>query len=1009
MEKVSPLAAYLAAELESERCKIIPAISAQASNPEMQDGGLWSLLAMMPSRLERVQAVSTLNISPQPAAAWTICNYMLNDPEQDVVGNAINAMTRSKVRSFAHRAFHYLKSPERPQRILYCLARYCEEAHDGRIAQQLAPTLATDLSDAYLARSFNALYRHGIKSEPALSVAHELVASHIDATNMDRKAAVAAITYLFFAGSKKHIEALCNIQAKVTIPELRRLLNWGFKEINLLSKGNETDFSKLSGELFWSENFTQLEANFTGYGCFENKQLLESLRILEKKAQLPERSILTERILKLGDRECIEWLASHSKLGIAAVQLDKNAAAVRRLWSEYCPTGIAAFTSALTDPNHLKTWIADSPELLAIHLTDNEMKDLDKKLDEWLKATGVAESDLALNICLGSLLAVENAVINHDFSEKKANALVEKLLSKLSQLCSQKKDKDTNSAVLSALLGCRLTSQNLAAFLKQQLEDISWIDLAYVHLRPDDSSFGLNVLKRFENTAKQNQSKSKDDFSLQYLTRTTALALLSSRSECDTETLNAIERFAQLCLLLDPNHNVEALTGEGTEEPAESDEGEAGAADWSGHMVVDRPVARWGAVIRALQSTVSESKKQVAESSALAETETQLREAMRTATHVEKRWIAKALAQLGTDEAIKTLLYQGLQHIDGDFVSHVIRELLPSPHPRAQQALIRCVGRNAISDELKLNILDEISIHNPEEILQELKTLEILRLPQHIDDAVRDAVGRVAALIDQQDSASVTDLDKKVARMDRQDVDTTIRTLLPNSDSLNVDARSALRTAEMIFLQSRGWTQGGMDLSPIVNMHCKAVELVLRDSFEPYTDALLRKGQLSRKLDILGYARPIPEKMQIFEDFLATLPVVKTIPYFSKFKLRKMLRGVCLYRPGKRFTLDGPKAFALFFLVTSRLKCGFGLEKMLPLGFESDVELFEYIKLIHSLQDSRNRAVHEGLTWEAKDEIETMRAQAFKVIEITLKLKKHLSQIDFSRSQATSNGIELGA
>jgi hypothetical protein len=475
------------------------------------------------------------------------------------------------------------------------------------------------------------------------------------------------------------------------------------------------------------------------------------------------------------------------------------------------------------------------------------------------------------------------------------------------------------------------------------------------------------------------------------------------------KTQEAVSRFAQMCLLLDPNRNVEALTGEHSEESSDSEESDSGAVDWSGHSVVDRPVARWGAIIGSLLVAQNRDNSCNSGSLDIEETETQLREAMRTAAHVEKRWIAKALAQLGTDEAIKTLLYQGLQHIDGEFVSHVIRELLPSPHPRAQQALIRCVGRNAITDELKLNILDEISIHNPEEILQELKTLEILRLPQHIDDAVRDAVGRVAALIDQKDSVNVPELDKKIIRMDGQDVDTTIRSILPNSDLLNVDARSALRTAEMILLQSRGWTQGGMDLSPIVNMHTKAVELVLRDTFEPYTDSLLRKGQLSRKLDILGYARPIPEKMQIFEDYLATLPVIKTIPYFSKFKLRKMLRGVCLYRPGKRFTLDGPKAFALFFLVTSRLKCSFGLEKMLPLGMESDIELFEYIKLIHSLQDSRNRAVHEGLTWEAKDEIETMRAQAFKVIEISLRLKKHLAQLEVSRSQASANGIELGA
>jgi hypothetical protein len=194
----------------------------------------------------------------------------------------------------------------------------------------------------------------------------------------------------------------------------------------------------------------------------------------------------------------------------------------------------------------------------------------------------------------------------------------------------------------------------------------------------------------------------------------------------------------------------------------------------------------------------------------------------------------------------------------------------------------------------------------------------------------------------------------------------------------------------MILIQSQSWGKDAVDLSPIVNMHCKAVELALREIFEPWTDAIMRKGLLSRKLDIIGYARPIPEKMQIFEDYLASLPVIKTIPYFSRFKLRKMLRAVCLYRPGKRFTLDGPKAFALMLLVASRKQCQFGLANLFDVGFRSDLELFEFIKLVHSLQDSRNRAVHEGLTWDAKDDIESMKSQAYRIIEITQRVGQYL-------------------
>jgi hypothetical protein len=173
---------------------------------------------------------------------------------------------------------------------------------------------------------------------------------------------------------------------------------------------------------------------------------------------------------------------------------------------------------------------------------------------------------------------------------------------------------------------------------------------------------------------------------------------------------------------------------------------------------------------------------------------------------------------------------------------------------------------------------------------------------------------------------------------------------------------------------------------------------------------VIRRGVLSSKLDLLGYARPILEKMQLFEDYLSALPTIKTIPYFSKFKLRKMLRAICLYRPGKRFTLDGPKAFALFFLVTSRSVCAYGLEKIFSLPFKTDAELFEFIKLIHSLQDSRNRAVHEGLTWEAKDEIESMRSQAYKIIEISMNCQKHLNQQSYGRGHLQgASGAMLGA
>lgn len=1010
MQTLSPLDSYLASELESERCKLIPVITLQNAPSGVVGLEIWTALSMLPSRLERVQIASTLRVSKKPSPDWSICSHLLQDTEQDVVGNAINAMTRAHVRSFAHRAFHYLKSPERPQRILYCLARYCEEAHDSRIAKQLAPTLASDLSDAYLARSFNALYRHGIKSESALNVAFELVSSHIDATNMDRKAAVAAITYLFFAGNTERIAGLKNIHDRVTIPELRRLLNWGFQNISLLGEQRNENPRGMSSESFWKENFSHLEPNYTGYGCFEPQALLDGLKASEKSGSLPSIEILTERVLKLGDHGCIEWLASHQTFGILKLLPPSGNDSIMKLWRHYCPPGIIGFNSSVLNPKNAAAWHQESPELLVLHLSEFELSEFTNALTHWIEHAKKCEDQLSLNIYIGLILAVEIRILNFGENQNQFENSILKITQEL-KIRVNRNNLGGNSArneTLAGLIGTPLEMPTLSFFLKETLREIDWADLAYSHFRFDKEAYVQNLLERFEREAQERNNKPADDQKLLMLSRTTSLAILNTGLEKEIQSIKRVHAFAELTKFLDPNNNLAALSSDTGEDNPDAEEADQGAVDWSGHIVIDRPIACWGSIIRALhmQSTQLEEADSASQQFAM---ETQLKESMRTAKHVEKRWIARALAHLGSEESVKILLYQGLQHIDSEFVSHTIRELLPSPHPRAQQALIRCVGRNAISDELKLNILEDISIHNPNEILQELRTLEILRLPQHIDDAVRDAVGRVAALLDEKDNSGSEVLEKKIVRMDGQDVDSTIRSLLSNSELLNVDARSALRTAEMILLQSRGWTQGGMDLSPIVNMHCKAVELVLRDTFEPHTDALLRKGQLSRKLDILGYARPIPEKMQIFEDSLANLPVVKTIPYFSKFKLRKMLRGVCLFRPGKRFTLDGPKAFALFFLVTSRQSCFFGLEKMLPLGMSSDVELFEYIKLIHSLQDSRNRAVHEGLTWEAKDEIESMRAQAFKVIEISLKLKKYIAQNDGTRGQSNAPGLGLGA
>lgn len=216
--------------------------------------------------------------------------------------------------------------------------------------------------------------------------------------------------------------------------------------------------------------------------------------------------------------------------------------------------------------------------------------------------------------------------------------------------------------------------------------------------------------------------------------------------------------------------------------------------------------------------------------------------------------------------------------------------------------------------------------------------------------------------------------------------------LLQYDNSLSLHSINALRTAENLFNQSQDWQQESIDLSPIINMYCKAIELSMRDLLQPHTDLLIHHGEVSRKLESLGYHTNDQEKTQEFEDYIGNLPIIRTIPYFSKFKLRKILRALCVFKPGKRFTLDGPKAFALFLLVVGRKECLYQFHCMLSLPFQTDAGLFEFIKQVHILQDNRNKAVHEGLTWEASETIANMRKQAYSIINACIKIGSHLGK-----------------
>ena len=108
--------------------------------------------------------------------------------------------------------------------------------------------------------------------------------------------------------------------------------------------------------------------------------------------------------------------------------------------------------------------------------------------------------------------------------------------------------------------------------------------------------------------------------------------------------------------------------------------------------------------------------------------------------------------------------------------------------------------------------------------------------------------------------------------------------------------------------------------------------------------------------------------------------------------MRKMLRAICQFRPGRRFTLDGLKAFAIFFLCFGRDECRHGLNGILKMGLGGDKNLFDFCTLLHTLQDARNRAAHEGFHPDASNDIDGIWDSTSLIIATAFKLMSTMTQ-----------------
>lgn len=327
-------------------------------------------------------------------------------------------------------------------------------------------------------------------------------------------------------------------------------------------------------------------------------------------------------------------------------------------------------------------------------------------------------------------------------------------------------------------------------------------------------------------------------------------------------------------------------------------------------------------------------------------------------------------------------------------VGEVILSLAGINTPRSLQELIGCITRSNLTETIQLEACRLLHDKDVESLQPEIKAaLNDLEMKKDRNESwyeIRDLLKSLLKTQVEKSPVSIIAPEKPAV-----DLDESLNKKIPHYQNLSSEVKRALRTGQFFYDQVTGPNSTeNIEISPIIDMVYKSLELQFRESFEDLALTLIKNGVLQRKLDIIGYARPIPKQMDAFEDYISKLDIIKEIPFFSKFKLRKMLRALCQYKPGKRFTLDGIKAFALFFLCFSRKECQYGLDGLLNLGFNRDSELFEFVKSLHVLQDFRNRAVHEGFRPEARNDIEGIWNTAGGIYEQAYIISSFLNEKD---------------
>lgn len=250
----------------------------------------------------------------------------------------------------------------------------------------------------------------------------------------------------------------------------------------------------------------------------------------------------------------------------------------------------------------------------------------------------------------------------------------------------------------------------------------------------------------------------------------------------------------------------------------------------------------------------------------------------------------------GMDEAALKIL-DFIRSEEESVLRAAVHALAKINTPRSSQELINAMTRPNATLGIQLEICSILKEKNLSALQPEIRSTyaDLIDSYQIKDEqylALRDALtelitpNTVAA-----ENSLIAGAEDKNQAFDEdisRDLDKKLTAKIPNYRSLSAEVRRSLRTAQFFDdIMPKSATVGSIDISPVIDMQYKSLELLFRESFEEVASRKIEIGMLQHKLDVIGYARPIPSAMDEFENYIERLPVICKIPFSANLNFEK--------------------------------------------------------------------------------------------------------------------------